>query len=217
MYVKRKMYSTYLDDEGYERLFSTTEFMDEDSYLDEMMYSEPEEREYGAVSNFFERIGLKKKKGIINKAIDEIADKMSGKKTLGQKTMDFIKNQKEGAGKFIRNHKLGLGIGAGTLATAGAAYGGYKLYKHNKDKKSKQFSDLEERDFASVRAAARATSRMKDLIGKTKRGRIGKDAFFNKMSKTAGISKRQLGGGVFRNSPTADKISARFLKSAGKN
>ena len=39
MYIKRKLYSTYTDGGGEERLFSTTEFVDEDQYLNEVIYS----------------------------------------------------------------------------------------------------------------------------------------------------------------------------------
>ena len=35
MYIRRKVFSTFEDENGEERLFSTTEFMNEDSYLDQ--------------------------------------------------------------------------------------------------------------------------------------------------------------------------------------
>jgi hypothetical protein len=40
MYIRRKLYSTFEDENGEERLFSTTEFIDEDQYLDEALYSD---------------------------------------------------------------------------------------------------------------------------------------------------------------------------------
>jgi hypothetical protein len=43
MYIRRKVFSTFEDENGEERLFSTTEFMNEDQYLDELMYSDPED------------------------------------------------------------------------------------------------------------------------------------------------------------------------------
>ena len=39
MYIRRKVFSVALDEYGEERYFSTNEFLNEDSYLDEIMYS----------------------------------------------------------------------------------------------------------------------------------------------------------------------------------
>lgn len=48
MYIRRKVFSTYIDENGEEKLFSTTEIMSEESYL-EKLYSENEleQREFG--------------------------------------------------------------------------------------------------------------------------------------------------------------------------
>jgi hypothetical protein len=46
MYIRRKVFSTYVDEKsGEEKMFSTTEYVDEESYV-ESLYSELEEREY---------------------------------------------------------------------------------------------------------------------------------------------------------------------------
>ena len=50
MYIRRKVFSTYIDEEtGEEKLFSTTEIMSEESYL-EKLYSEnePEQKEFNS-------------------------------------------------------------------------------------------------------------------------------------------------------------------------
>lgn len=39
MYIRRKVFSTYVDEYGEERYFSTTEFINEDTYLEEGMFS----------------------------------------------------------------------------------------------------------------------------------------------------------------------------------
>lgn len=54
MFIRRKVYSTFEDENGEERLFSTTEFIDEDQYLNEALYSvysdeEPEQKEYASI------------------------------------------------------------------------------------------------------------------------------------------------------------------------
>ena len=40
MYIRRKVFSVILDEDGDERLFSTNEIINEDDYLDEVMYSD---------------------------------------------------------------------------------------------------------------------------------------------------------------------------------
>ena len=40
MYVRRKVFSVITDENGEERLFSTTEFIDESNYLDELAFSD---------------------------------------------------------------------------------------------------------------------------------------------------------------------------------
>lgn len=39
MYIRRKVFSTFVDEYGQERYFSTTEFINEDTYLEEGMFS----------------------------------------------------------------------------------------------------------------------------------------------------------------------------------
>ena len=43
MYIRRKVFSVALDENGEERYFSTNEIINEEDYLDEVMYSEEEE------------------------------------------------------------------------------------------------------------------------------------------------------------------------------
>lgn len=46
MYIRRKVFSTYVDEvSGEEKMFSTTEYIDEESYV-ESLYSEAEEKEF---------------------------------------------------------------------------------------------------------------------------------------------------------------------------
>jgi hypothetical protein len=40
MYIRRKVFSTVLDEDGQERLFSSNEIINEEDYLNELMYSE---------------------------------------------------------------------------------------------------------------------------------------------------------------------------------
>lgn len=49
MYIRRKVFSTYIDENGEEKLFSTTEIMSEESYL-EKLYSdnEPKQKEFNS-------------------------------------------------------------------------------------------------------------------------------------------------------------------------
>lgn len=44
MYIRRKVFSVALDEYGEERYFSTNEIINEDDYLDEMLYSDAEEK-----------------------------------------------------------------------------------------------------------------------------------------------------------------------------
>ena len=43
MYIRRKVFSTIIDESGEEKYFSSSEIIDEDTYLDELMYSEDED------------------------------------------------------------------------------------------------------------------------------------------------------------------------------
>ena len=49
MYIRRKVFSTYIDENGEEKLFSTTEIMSEESYLEKAYSeSEPEQKEFNS-------------------------------------------------------------------------------------------------------------------------------------------------------------------------
>ena len=45
MYIRRKVFSTVIDENGEERYFSTNEIINEEDYLNEVMYSEPSNEE----------------------------------------------------------------------------------------------------------------------------------------------------------------------------
>ena len=45
MYIRRKVFSVALDENGEERYFSTNEIINEEDYLDEVLYSEKKEKE----------------------------------------------------------------------------------------------------------------------------------------------------------------------------
>ena len=135
MYIRRKVFSTLVDDEtGEERLFSTTEFMNEDSYLDERLYGIKD----------MSKNAWEKTKGGFKYVGDKIA---AGGKYVGSKfksggkaTKDSTIKAKEAVVKYAKEHpkKFAAEVAAGTLATAGAAYGGYKLYKHIKKNKNEE-------------------------------------------------------------------------------
>lgn len=44
MYIRRKVFSVITDENGEERLFSTTEFIDESNYLDELAFSDNDDK-----------------------------------------------------------------------------------------------------------------------------------------------------------------------------
>lgn len=49
MYIRRKVFSVALDENGEERYFSTNEIINEDDYLDEVMYSDLDEKMFDYV------------------------------------------------------------------------------------------------------------------------------------------------------------------------
>ena len=74
MYIRRKVFSTYIDEEtGEERLYSTTEIMSEESYL-EKLYSEnePEQKEFNSKAQ---------------KALRKVYDSAVGKKATNSNTL----------------------------------------------------------------------------------------------------------------------------------
>lgn len=44
MYIRRKVFSVITDESGEEKLFSTTEFIDESNYLDELVFSDNDDK-----------------------------------------------------------------------------------------------------------------------------------------------------------------------------
>ena len=58
MYIRRKVFSVALDEYGEERYFSTNEIINEDDYLDEVLYSDVEERMFTEFKVGGERIAV---------------------------------------------------------------------------------------------------------------------------------------------------------------
>jgi len=93
MYIRRKVFSTYIDEEtGEERLYSTTEIMSEESYL-EKLYSEnePEQKEFNSKAakqrnaEFFEDKGKERlKKSVNTGALDaeRLSDNITHKENI---------------------------------------------------------------------------------------------------------------------------------------
>lgn len=75
MYIRRKVFSVAVDENGEERYFSTNEIINEEDYLDEVMYNDLGEREFAktpAPENFKNLIDAAKRKnvGIFDSNID---------------------------------------------------------------------------------------------------------------------------------------------------
>jgi len=49
MYIRRKVFSIAIDENGEEKLFSTTELVDEDSYIEKLYSENPEQKEFTSV------------------------------------------------------------------------------------------------------------------------------------------------------------------------
>ena len=82
MYIRRKVFSTYIDEEtGEERLYSTTEIMSEESYL-EKLYSEnePEQKEFNSKAQ---------------KALRKVYDSAVGKKATNSNTLYNLSRGRE--------------------------------------------------------------------------------------------------------------------------
>ena len=96
MYIRRKVFSTVIDENGEEKYFSTNEIINEEDYLDEVMYSDLEEREFASKRN------LKKLIKTVNEVSSEgdrtltpqLSKVLAGKKA--RKTARKILSAKEG-------------------------------------------------------------------------------------------------------------------------
>jgi len=106
MYIRRKVFSTFIDTEtGEERLFSTTEIMSEEEYIERMYSEEEDETKLKPLNRL--NIALYKAEGKLGRKMDK--DNLEG-------------NIKEAA---KTNLKLGAGLTAASTA-AGAIAGGIK-------------------------------------------------------------------------------------------
>ena len=95
MYIRRKVFSTYIDETGEEKLFSTTEIMSEESYL-ERLYSESEEQK--------EFTSIRKAK----KVLDSLATNGRSSKGAG-KLMDQMQRAKIGSVQKVTSTTKALG------------------------------------------------------------------------------------------------------------
>ena len=164
MYIRRKVFSVLQDESGEERLFSTTEFMNEDSYLDEREFGIKEVAKGAAdkVVSAGKYVGGKAVQGgkFVGNAVASGAKYVGSKVAAGGKyvgskvaaggkyvggkaaaggkvTADAAKKAAAAVAKYAQEHpnaKLTAEITGGALAATGAAYGGYKLYDHIKNK-----------------------------------------------------------------------------------
>jgi hypothetical protein len=164
MYIRRKVFSVLQDESGEERLFSTTEFMYEDSYLDEREFGIKEVAKGAAdkVVSAGKYVGGKAVQGgkFVGNAVASGAKYVGSKVAAGGKyvggkaaaggkyvggkaaaggkvTADAAKKAAAAVAKYAQEHpnaKLTAEITGGALAATGAAYGGYKLYDHIKNK-----------------------------------------------------------------------------------
>jgi hypothetical protein len=186
MYIRRKVFSVLQDESGEERLFSTTEFMNEDSYLDEREFGIKEVAKGAAdkvvsagkyvggkavqggkfvgnaVASGAKYVGSKVAAGgkyvggkavqggkFVGNAVASGAKYVGSKVAAGGKyvggkaaaggkvTADAAKKAAAAVAKYAQEHpnaKLTAEITGGALAATGAAYGGYKLYDHIKNK-----------------------------------------------------------------------------------
>jgi hypothetical protein len=168
MYIRRKVFSVLQDESGEERLFSTTEFMNEDSYLDEREFGIKEVAKGAAdkVVSAGKYVGGKAVQGgkFVGNAVASGAKYVGSKVAAGGKyvggkaaaggkyvggkaaaggkvTADAAKKAAAAVAKYAQEHpnaKLTAEITGGALAATGAAYGGYKLYDHIKNKNKKK-------------------------------------------------------------------------------
>lgn len=124
MYIRRKVFSVALDEYGEERYFSTNEIINEDAYLDELMYSDYDydydERMYAYIAQadreeaakVGKRIGelkkLEKSGGLNKKQVKELQDlqkkyegfKAGGRKEVSQSGRQLTAQQKRMHGQI---------------------------------------------------------------------------------------------------------------------
>ena len=146
MYIRRKGFSTVIDENGEERYFSTNEIINEEDYLNEVMYSEPSNEElvkdlnnrkykrnntvgYGVAGAGLGVIGgtaaaLRGKNH--GRIVEAMTKEMMSANPSGQR-MSKLANM---AGKNARAGALkGAAIGTAALGTLGYLRGRYKANK----------------------------------------------------------------------------------------
>jgi len=124
MYIRRKVFSVALDEAGEEKLFSTCDIINEDDYLQEMMYSEEAAAEEAK-----------------EKLIKRLA---KGAKALPGKAWGYAKEHPYKTG--------GAALGAAGLAGLGV-YGYKKLKKRKAEKAESYYDELEDRMYADPEVA----------------------------------------------------------------
>jgi len=151
MYIKRKVFSTYIDEYGEERLFSSSEYVDEGDYLDEMMYSDDDHlaRNIALGTAGAGAAGIAGAKLVGKKMVKDnkatidprtwkrLFNKKNRKKVkLGRKLQepaDFIvENTKKGGKKLGKFAKTSKGKAA-LVAVPATALAGYGIYKATED------------------------------------------------------------------------------------
>ena len=117
MYTRRKVYSIAQDENGEDKLFSTTDVEFDD------MYDDLEEREFSRVSDFFKRHGIMKASA---------ADKA---RFAGENAVKIARKQAKAVKKWVKkNPKLAAAAGVGIIgAGAAGAYGATKGFSDYED------------------------------------------------------------------------------------
>lgn len=126
MYIRRKAFSVAIDENGEEKLFSTTEIMSEESYL-ERLYSEKEDDDKKE----------SKKISKSDKANIWVAKNLQTKKDREAMIKAYDKDSKD-FGPLAKRSAIGAGIGGGIVgAGVGAAMGPELIGKTGKHIKKK--------------------------------------------------------------------------------
>lgn len=112
MYIRRKVYSVAVDENGEEKLFSTTEIMSEESYL-EKLYSEnePEQKEFNSKAQKLLRRASDYKKAMTGSgrlvSAGEANQINKGMNTFGNNGESFIKQGRE-MNKSLKTRKTDI-------------------------------------------------------------------------------------------------------------
>ena len=129
MYIRRKVFSTVIDENGEERYFSINEIIDEENYLNEVMYSkknnEPRKLstdERKALADYLKAGKRVRKDNELLYEGDEEPDKKTRRKLRNKLALRDAKH--EGIKGAAAGGVLGAGIGALVGKGKGAAVGG---------------------------------------------------------------------------------------------